>query len=406
MVGYTEMRQSAIWLQTVETTEVYLIYYDSTSAQNRIKSEVITTREQTFFTARFILFPLEPGRTYFYEVWADDKKLSLSYPLRFKAQQLWQFRTDPPPLRIAFGSCLYVNDSAYDRPGKPYGGDYHILKSINQKQPDLMIWLGDNTYYRDADFGGLESMAYRNTHTRAIPELQPLLATGSHIAIWDDHDYGPNDSYGTWIGKGDALKLFDLFWANPSTRLPDIDGNIGYHRFGDVAIYLLDNRWYRTPIRDTAPTILGKEQITWLLRSLAESKATFNIVAMGGQFLNEIQVYENYANYPDERLAILEALGRLNNKNIIFLSGDRHHSQVSQLKLPGGKTIHDFTCSPLTSRAHENVKEDNPLMIEGSMIKERNFAIMEISGPRLNRRLELTYYNSAGKELYRYALGE
>jgi len=35
-------------------------------------------------------------------------------------------------------------------------------------------------------------------------------------AIWDDHDYGPNDTDGNYAFKEQSLKLHKQFWANPS----------------------------------------------------------------------------------------------------------------------------------------------------------------------------------------------
>jgi alkaline phosphatase D len=403
MLGYTEMREAAIWLQTRKSATVYLTYWEVDNPKLRQTTKSITTREEDLNTAKFICTMLEPGTDYQYEVYVEGTKETFDYPLIFKTQKLWQYRTDPPDMKIAMGSCFYVNEERYDRPGAAYGGGYEILEAIRKKSPDLMLWLGDNTYYREPDFGGYYSMGARQTHTRSLPELQPLLAATSHIAIWDDHDFGPNDSYGTFAHKRSALRLFRLFWANPQ-EAGNVPGNIAYHRFGDVAFYLLDNRWYRSPVNSAAkPEMLGKDQMQWLIESLIASNASFNFVVVGGQVLNSAKVYETYANYEKEREELLQKLAEKGIKNVIFLTGDRHHSEVSKMETSSGLIIHDFTISPLTSRPNTRVNEENMWRVSGSLVQERNFAVMEISGKRKERRVQLVVYDAGGKELYRYA---
>ena len=56
----------------------------------------------------------------------DGEEVALDRPLRFTTQPLWQWRTDPPSFTAALGSCAYVNDPPYDRPGDPYGGGWMI----------------------------------------------------------------------------------------------------------------------------------------------------------------------------------------------------------------------------------------------------------------------------------------
>ena len=50
-------------------------------------------------------------------------------------------------MSFAIGSCSYVNEPEFDRPGKPYGSNFEIFNSINNKNPDFMLWLGDNMYF-------------------------------------------------------------------------------------------------------------------------------------------------------------------------------------------------------------------------------------------------------------------
>ena len=165
----------------------------------------------------------------------------------FGRPPLWQYRSDPPEMKIALGSCVFINDEPFDRPGKPYGGDYRIFESIQREKPDLMLWLGDNTYLREADWYSRTGIIHRYTHTRNVEEMQALLASTSNYAIWDDHDYGPNDSDHTFRNKQMTLRAFQLFWGNPTYGLEDNGGITSSFEWGDAEFFLLDNRYFRTP---------------------------------------------------------------------------------------------------------------------------------------------------------------
>ena len=87
-----------------------------------------------------------------------------------------------------------------------------------------MLWLGDNIYLREPDWNSWTGIIHRYTHDRATPQLQPFMASVHNYAIWDDHDFGPNDSDKSFWNKNLTLKAFKLFWANPSYGTGDIKG--------------------------------------------------------------------------------------------------------------------------------------------------------------------------------------
>ena len=89
-----------------------------------------------------------------------------------------------------------------------------------------MVWMGDNLYFQAADELDPQSMASRYRRQRSFAPLQALLTATSHVATWDDHDYGPNDANASYTMKGESLALFRRYWANPSYGLPDVDGRV------------------------------------------------------------------------------------------------------------------------------------------------------------------------------------
>ena len=271
-----------------------------------------------------------------------------------------------------------------------------------------MLWLGDNVYLREADWGSKHGIIKRYEHMRALPELQSLLGSVHHYALWDDHDYGPNDSDRGYGLKHESRNVFMQFWGNPSYGNGKQEGVYTTFQWGDVQFFLLDNRFFRSPNRRITGdrTILGEEQKQWLIDNLASSNATFKVIAMGGQFLNPLERFENYANYKAEQQEIIELLGKESITGVFFLSGDRHYSEMSELQPIAsgpGYPLLDFTVSPLTSGAFSSRTEqdNNPLSLPGSAIYERNFGMLEFSGTSNDRSVTFILYDKSGKELWR-----
>ncbi len=403
MLGYSDMREVLLWVQTKAPAKVHFKYWDKTNPKQVFETDVVQTLKDKAFTAALIADKVLPGRKYQYELYINGKKVERPYPLEFQTQVLWKYRTDPPDFTVAAGSCTYINEAEFDRPGKPYGQAYEIFKAIADKRPDVMLWLGDNTYFRESDWNTRTGMLHRYTHTRSLPEMQPLLASTHHYAIWDDHDFGPNDCDGSFWNKEHALEAFKLFWGNPSYGVSTLRGITTQFSWGDVDFFLLDNRYYRTPKdrKTGTKTILGQEQFEWLINALVASHATFKIIVIGGQVLNPAVVYETYANYAEERQRLIDAITKEGISGVMFLTGDRHITELSMLPREGTYPLYDLTCSPLTSGIFSGARtEANSLRVAGTLVETQNFALLKFSGKREERMLTISIHDKDGQELW------
>lgn len=401
MVGYADLREVALWAQTNRPAKVHFTYREAGKGGKKIKTAVVKTDARTGHTARCIADRVEPGRTYEYTLHINGSKVKRPYPLQFRTQPLWQYRTDPPEFSVAAGSCMYDAEEKYDRPGKPYGSEYFIFDAIVSKKPDLMLWLGDNYYYREPDWATRTGMLHRATHARSLPELQPLLAACSHYAVWDDHDYGPNDSDGAWPHKETAQEVFESFWANPTSGLPGLPGITTFFQYGGIDFFLLDNRYFRTPNNcESCPrTLLGAEQLAWLKAGLSASYAPYKVVALGGQVLTTNDAHETYLHlFPAERDDILAHIEHENIKGVVFLNGDRHFSELSEMTNAKGNKVWDVTCSSLTAGSFTDAatKTQNTHRVEGTVIGKHNFALLTFSGPQKERMLTVRMYDNTG----------
>lgn len=401
MLGYNTMREVSVWVQFEKEMNLQFVYYNVNGIKKHQTSSYRTSNENSN-VAHFIAKDLEPGTEYSYQILMKNDHSILTEGT-FTTQALWQHRKDPPNFSFATGSCTYVNQKEYDRPGEPYGKGLSIFQHIDSLRPSFMLWLGDNIYLREPDWSSKSGIYQRYTHFKAQPELQDFWKNTHHYAIWDDHDYGPNDADRSFVNKDISLQAFKDFWANPSYGVNGKRGITSQFSFNDLDFFLLDNRYFRSPNKRLSGTreILGKEQIDWLIDALVNSKASFKFIVVGGQFLSPAAVHENHATFNVEREFLLDLIQKEKLKNIVFLSGDRHKTELTKMELDSGLVVYDYTCSPLASKAYNTSEEGNTLRMQGTHVDTQNFGFLSLNGTYENRELSIHTYDAEGKLIWK-----
>jgi alkaline phosphatase D len=408
MLGYMEHTECLVWLQS-SCAKKTTIQYRIKGAKSNWLNATISNNDAIPcepFISKFVLTNLVMGSSYEYQILLDNLVQQFDYPLIFKTKVLWEWRTSPPEFTFMLGSCLYINDSTYDRPGKSYGGSDQILKTMANTPADFMIWLGDNTYTREADYSSASGIQRRYLHTRSTLSLQPFLAKMNHYATWDDHDYGDNDANKSFELKDVSAACFKFYWGN---KTYGENGQGIYHnfRYSDAEFILLDGRWFRDESEllesKIAKTQLGLNQLSWLKNKLKHSRASFKFVVCGGQFINEHTDVESFNLYKKEREEIIQFIINQKISGVVFLSGDRHHTEllkneatVSSL----GYALYDLTSSSITAGASNVLKSaeaQNPMREENTLVVENNYCTIKISGPKRGERvLTITCLDAKG----------
>ncbi|WP_154222597.1 alkaline phosphatase D family protein [Marinicella rhabdoformis] len=401
MLGHTTLRAANIWVQAKDKGEVKLHYWEKNQPKNITKLSALLNSELGNIHT-FKLSNLYPATEYQYQVFFG-KKPKKAKTFSFTTQKLWQWREDPPEFSVLTGSCNFENEADFDRAGKPYGDGWEIFYRMAEEDADMMLWLGDNWYYREVDYTAEQSLLHRVMRDRSWPHLQPLMHSMPNYAIWDDHDYGPDNAASDFIFKEKSLELFKNYWANPSYGMPEAEGIFSKVQFNDVDFFLMDGRYHRSHEKfpDGPEKIMyGKAQLTWLKNQLIASKAPFKFIVGGNQMLNDHHPWEGWDKYRHERDAFLQWLDDNKIPGIIFLSGDKHHSELLKVYRGGNYPLHELTCSPFTAGTHEHALENdlkNPSLVKGTLVGTKNYCKLDFKGPRKDRRLEIQVIGPEGQ---------
>ena len=417
MLAQIEMRTAKIWVEVKPGSRVEVLYWKKGNIASFRKLQQSTNADVWHATVLFNLVDLEMNTTYEYQLFIDAKGPAKPSKAdgQFITKDLWQHRKPAPDFSFIAGSCFYVNEPKFDRP-QPYGMDSSIIETMSKEKAAFMLWLGDNWYTRESDFFDDWGLWYRASHDRRSPILQNLLKAMAHYATWDDHDYGPNNADRSYTLKETSRKVFTSFWGNPSYGE---DGKGVYTKFhyGDAEFFLLDNRTFRSAdfmnsLVDGKPNpekrMFGEKQMTWLKNALINSYAPFKIIVSGSQVLNVASVQDCLKEYPVEFEELLSFLETERITGVVFMSGDRHHSEIIRYQRPEAYTLYDITTSPLTAgvAAVRNPERNNPERLPGTLVEAQNYSRISIAGKPKDRTLKVEFVGLKGEKLGEWSISE
>lgn len=413
MLGPVELRDAKVWIEVSPEVKTVSLQYNK-AGDTKTKTIIYKgTLGNEFNPVQFTVGGLEYNTTYKYRIGIDGKASNSDG--EFTTKDLWQWRKPTPDFSFLTGSCAYFNQPVYDRPGKPYGGDSSIFETMAKERAAFMLWLGDEWYTREVDYYSDWGLYYRASHDRALPVMQPFLKAMPQFAMWDDHDYGPNDIGRNYILKNTSREIWQKYWCNPSYGERG-EGTYTMTSWGDADIFLTDDRWWRSADRikdsvDGFPNpekeMLGAQQMDWLKNSLLYSSATFKIIAVGSQVLNPVSPFDKWWNFPAEYDELMNFIKEYKINGVLFLTGDRHHSEIIKVDRPGTYPLYDITVSPLTSGTHSfgGPEKNNPYRVLG-IDEKQNYARFSFSGKRTERKLTVEYFGIKGDKLGQWSISE
>ncbi len=303
------------------------------------------------------------------------------------------------------GSCAFIG-TGKDRFYKLWNSTRMFNTLAEEQEGDFMLWMGDNVYLMGNEIKSRDKTVKRYNKVRQHPKLNRFMKTRFHYSIWDDHDFGPNNSDGTFEQKEKSKEIFDNYWCNPNE--PFSDGIYYNFSYGDIEIFMLDDRFNRMDGLDPK-VMLGDKQLAWLKEQLKKSTATFKLIVSGNQVLNQYDDHESFMQYEKERDDLFGFIKEEQINGVVFFSGDRHHSEVLKRQMPGTYPFYDITCSALSSWRYpwrKMFKEGKNELRQGELILKHNYAVVSISGIQHNRILTVTFKDKSRKVLREFSLKE
>jgi len=278
-------------------TVVYSVYDTAITAQNE---RVVD----------FVLNGLIPNRRYYYAVEVNGT-LDTVLIGRFRT-----FPADTGSFAFAFGSCNWT------------GSSHPVFDTIRLREPLFFFHLGD-IHYQNISVNDRE--LFRDALRRDLTSAsQSRLYSSVPIAyIWDDHDYGPNNSDSTAPGRLAARLTYQEYV--PHYPLVEGTGDVAiYQAFtvGRVRFVVCDSRSARSPA--SAPdnqfkTMLGTTQKTWFKQQLLDARDKYPLIIWVNSlpwigFTGDDGWYE----YTYERRELANFIADNHITNLCMISGDAH----------------------------------------------------------------------------------
>jgi alkaline phosphatase D len=320
---------------------------------------------------------LRPDGTYYYRFraggWTSPVGVTRTTPVPSASR----------PARFAVISCENL--------AKPGGGQFYfngVSHIAGRDDLDFVVLLGDYIY----EFGrpahipsrpcvSLEDYRRRYGEYKSRESLRAMHSRLPVYAVPDDHELWDNVLGGDpGMSPDDRQRLgnaLQAFWENMPLRggPPRWDEATGrmhlpLHRRvtwgSNLELLLVDDRQYRTE----GTTILGAEQMDWLLDAVAGSHATWTAIGSGvpvSWFPRFPGAGDKWTGYDADRSALTDALSsRLAARarrpfNPVVLSGDIHRGVVTHVRRrqdEGSALVAtEFVGPPMTSNSGRDFAE-------------------------------------------------
>lgn len=328
-----------LWMRSSGRYPVSIQYGKQSDLSDAKQSQTVPTGPENDFVALVHLKGLEANTTYYYRPWVNGK------PAKYMDNTPpFTFKTAPASAAkfvLGFGSCARWQEY----PEQP------IWNALDRWDPDLFCWLGDNIY-ADTVEPGIMSDLYKIQ--RSVHEYQDFGTRIPQLAIWDDHDYGLNNSDKENPMREDSLALFKRYWANPSYGTEDTPGVFFQYNYGGVDFFFLDNRYHRDANdKPDGPdkSHLGVKQFAWLKKGLKASSAPFKVLIIGGGWSHNPNSFgeDNWTSYQYERNSLFNYIRDEKIGGVLLMSGDIHRSEANCIpwSTEGGYDFYEFACSGL-----------------------------------------------------------
>lgn len=305
---------------------------------------------------RFDLRDLDPDTGYAYHLTVDGVEIEQ------RSGTFSTFPQGPASFTVAAASCARL------------GSNGVVYETIAAAKPDLFISTGDLFYADYVETADHFTHAYESSLTQ--PAQAALFSSVPIAYVWDDHDYGRNNSDSSSPTRQLAL---DAYGRNvPHYPMAGTDAIYQSFAIGRVQFVLLDDRSQRDPDSDPdgpEKTMLGPEQLDWLEQRLLDNSFVLNVIVSPVPWISDPEPgADHWGGYTYERQRIANFIAENNIDNILMLAGDAHMVAIDD----GTNTDYSVSNSSVSGDAAFPILQaaalDRPGGIKGGPYSEGAFA--------------------------------
>ena len=107
-------------------------------------------------------------------------------------------------------------------------------------------------------------------------------------------------------------------------------------------------------------------------------------------------------------MKLFDAIRENNITGVFFLTGDRHMAELSRMDRQDTYPLYDLTVSPLTAGPDNERRKDeaNDFRVADTYYGQRNFAMLEVTGPLKGRSLKIILCDSYGIPVWEKTIHE
>ena len=353
LLGAVSENSAAIWIRTTIPAEV-LFTLSEVGKPSRKRTKNISTSAQTDNTCIARFHGLIPDTKYRYEISTGN--------IRYEHL----FTTKDPSLKSRNIRIVYGYGYNPREDSMPAG--MSIFSKMQLQHADAVLFLGDFPY---TALGSREQIRNGNKELREVIGFKELTAGTPTYGIYDDHDFGPNDTDGLHKYADEALATFKEYWPNSSYGLENDKGIYSSFVIGDVEVFLLDGRYHSRQTEEN-PTMLGNIQFDWLCEGLSQSSSRYKVLVSGTPFSRIKDDCWAGRYFINERDSLFKYINDNNITGVIGISGDIHRCDIFKIPIGSDRHFYDFTAGSL-SRIHRSPPEQRSTeMIYSYGFPERN----------------------------------
>jgi len=281
--------------------------------------------------------------------------------------------TNNSKLKFALCSCM-----------DEYRHDAGIWQDLMEKSPDVIFFIGDSVYTDWHPRGGAanpEQLWIRYSEARSTLDIYFSKKLIPIFAVWDDHDFGLDNSGSDYKYVKESKQNFLSFFAQDPGYCSVLVQGPGVSSAVYLAkqlFVLMDGRSFRLA-RGSKERYAhwGQDQENWLYRLLDEH-AGIAWLMNGIQYVPSFIFKESISrNFPINLEAFFTEL-RNSKSKVILVSGDVHYSEVSELEQELlGYRSYEITSSGIHSVPFPGAPGvvHNSRRLEGT--GQRNYVIVE-----------------------------